>query len=221
VSHLSATHWTIIQAAQAGDAEAVRRLCEKYRPAVLGWLARRGVGPDVEDLGQDALVALVTSALGRADRGAGRFRDLVFAVARNVLLRHRERANAAKRGPGRTVPLADLEPPAEAPDDDFDQEWLAALVQGALARLAREHPPYFEAVRRFVLGDEPQAAIAAALGVTPGAVKKLVLRGKRKLAGYLREAVWEYATSTQDYEAELRALARLLGPLGVTASSDG
>lgn len=215
VADLSGTRWTLVEAAKAGDARALDALCRKYLPAVQGWLARRGLGADAEDLGQEALLALIGSALKKADPAAGRFRSLVFAVARHVLLRHHERAGAQKRGAGRVVSLDDFDPgaPREV-EDDFDREWLAALVQTALARLAKEHPPYFEAVRRFVLLEQPQAAIAAELGLSANAVKKQVLRGKRKLADYLREEVRAYAASPEDYEVELREMARLLGPLG-------
>lgn len=219
MSGLGATHWTLVEAAQRGDAAALRALCATYRPAVLAWLERRGVGPDAEDLAQEALVRLLEAALARADRERGRFRGLVFAVARHALLRHREREAAQKRGGGRVEVRGDLDPPAapEEPDDDFDREWLAVLVEGALARLAREHPPWFEALRRFAVLGQPQAEVAAALATTTGAVKKQVLRARRRLGEYLREAVWQYSRSRGDYEVELRALARLLGPLDAPA----
>jgi RNA polymerase sigma factor (sigma-70 family) len=218
VGDLSQTRWTLVHAAQAGDAAALDALCRKYSPAVQAWLARRGLGADAEDVGQEALLALLGSALKKATPAAGRFRSLVFAVARHVLLRHHERAGAQKRGAGRVVTLDGFDPGAPRDvDDDFDREWLATLVQSALARLAQEHPPYFEAVRRFVLLEQPQATIAAELGLTANAVKKQVLRGKRKLADYLREEVWSYAASADDYQVELAAMARLLGggPHGV------
>jgi RNA polymerase sigma factor (sigma-70 family) len=214
VTALSATRWTIVQAAQSGDALALRALVDKYRPAVVAWLERRGLGAEAEDLAQEALIALLGPALSRADPGIGRFRGYVFGVARHIHLRHQERLSAQKRGVERTVPLGDADPPAAAPDDDFDREWLNALVNDALSRLGREHPPYFEAVRRFIFEERPQAEIAAAAGTSVSAVKKQVLRGKRKLAEYLREAVWAYAASPAEYEDELRSLSRMLGPLG-------
>jgi RNA polymerase sigma-70 factor (ECF subfamily) len=214
VADLSATRWSIVNAAQQGDVAAIRTLAEKYRPAVVAWLERRGLGADAEDLAQEALLGILGPALARADRRAGRFRGLVFAVARNIHLKHLEREGAQKRGPGRTVQLGtdhDVPDPAAPPDDEFDREWLQALVQSALARLGREHPQYLEAVRRFVLDEQPQARIAEEVGASVGAVKKLVLRGKKKLAAYLREEVWAYAASPEEYETELRLLSQLLG----------
>ncbi|MGE0713705.1 MAG: RNA polymerase sigma factor [Planctomycetota bacterium] len=216
---LSATHWTIVQAAQAGDAAAISSLCAKYRPAVVTWLERRGLGSEAEDVAQEAFLGLVTSALRRAQMGEGRFRGLVFAIARNQLARHFERAGAAKRGAGRVQPLGDEDVPAAEPDEAFDREWLAALVQTGLARLAAEHPNYFEALRRCALDGEPQAEVARALGITPGAVKKHVFRAKKKLGSYLQAEVWSYSCSPGEYEAELAYLSRLLGP-AATADLD-
>jgi RNA polymerase sigma-70 factor (ECF subfamily) len=211
---LSATHWSVIEAARAGEEGAVRALCEKYRPAIVAYLERRGLGAEAEDVAQEALLALVGTALARAASGQGRFRGLVFAIARNQLGKHVERQRAAKRGGGQVEHLGEREAAvaAEEPDDLFDREWLGALVRAALARLEREHPPYFEALRAFLLDERPQAEIAGRLGVAVGVVKQRVHRGKRKVIGYLREEVWSYASSPGEYEAELQALARLLEP---------
>ncbi|HBP22541.1 MAG TPA: RNA polymerase subunit sigma-70, partial [Planctomycetes bacterium] len=50
MSTLSATRWTVVQAAKAGDADALRQLFEKYRPAVVGYLLRRGMKGEAEDV---------------------------------------------------------------------------------------------------------------------------------------------------------------------------
>lgn len=209
---LSATRWTLVQAAQKGDSEAVRALCDKYRPALVSWLEKRGVGADAEDVAQETLLALVAKALQGADARAGSFRSLVFAVARNKLLKHLEQRGAQKRGAGRVQALGELDPSAPFErDDEFDREWLANLVKRALARLGEEHASTYKVLKRFVVDGAPQAEIAKELGVPVDNVKKLVYRGKRKVAGYLREEVWCYATSSQDYEAELAYLSKLLG----------
>jgi RNA polymerase sigma-70 factor (ECF subfamily) len=210
VNRLTATRWTLVGAARDGDAAAIRALCEKYRPAIVGYLERRGLAAEAEDVAQEALLALVSSAIEGARAGAGKFRSLVFAVARNHLLRHLERRAAEKRGHGRTEPLGRAEPSAPAePDSDFDREWLGSLLRSALARLEAEQPRAFVALRRFLLDGVRQAEIARELGLSVEQVKKLVLRGKRRVAAYLREEVWTYAGG--DYEAELAFLSRLLG----------
>lgn len=215
MSTLSATRWTVVQAARAGDAEALRQLFQKYRPAVVGYLTRRGMQGEAEDVAQEVCVQLLR-ALEKADPAAGRFRALVFAITRNLMGKHLQKANALKRGGGKVVKLGerDVDLAADSePDDDFDREWLAILVQRSLARLAEEHENYFMALERFLLRGEAQQKIAEDLGISVGAVKKHVHRGKKKLTGYLREEVWRYATSVNDYETELRTLSKLLGGL--------
>lgn len=209
---LSATHWSVVAAARAGEASALRALCEKYRPAVVSYLERRGLGAEAEDVAQEVLVALTGRALTQAASDRGRFRGLVFAIARNQLGKHLERQHAAKRGGGQVQPLGEREAEvaAEEPDETFDREWLAALLRAALARVEREHPPYFEALRLFFLDELPQREIADRLRVPLGVVKQRVHRGKRKLIGYLREEVWSYSATSHEYELELRLLARLL-----------
>jgi RNA polymerase sigma-70 factor (ECF subfamily) len=218
VTRLSTTRWTLVHLAQSGDADAIRALCEKYRPAIVAYLAKRGLGSESEDVAQEVLLALTGSALERARSGAGRFRGLVFAVARNQLLKHLERQGAAKRGAGRTASLDGADPAEPSdPDATFDREWLANLVRSALARLNDEHPTTLRALQRFVLDGVPQAEVARELGLTTAQVKKLVFRGKRRVVSYLREEVWVYSGSSHEYEAELALLSKLLGLEGEKA----
>lgn len=212
MNRLSATRWTLVQAAQAGDAAALRALCEKYRPAIVGYLARRGLASEAEDVAQEVLLALTGPTLERARSARGKFRALVFAVARNQLGKHLEKLGAAKRGAGRVEPLGEIDPasPGE-PDADFDREWLSGLVRAALERLGEENPTALRALQRFVLDGLSQADVARELGLSVEQVKKLVFRGKRKVTAFLREEVWAYAGSSRDYEAELKALSKLLG----------
>lgn len=220
---LSATRWTIVQAAQRGDEAALRAVWDKYRPAVLAWLRQRGLPPETaEDVAQEAFLGLLRRGLAGAQAGAGRFRGLVFAIARNTLLKHQERELAQKRGAGRVQPLGERDVAGAEPDEAFDREWLGAIVRAGLARLEAAQPELFFALRRFVLDGVPQAEIAREVGVSPGALKKRVFRAKRLLATYLREEVWRYACSPAEYEAELAFLAGLLGdPELVEGPADG
>ncbi len=207
----TATRWTVIHLAREGEESAVRSLVLKYRPVVVSYLCRRGLGQEAEDLAQEVLVRLFhEGVLARANRAEGRFRSLLLAVTRNVLGKHLERRGAKKRGGGKVGLLGDQEVATAKPDEEFDREWLANLLQQALERLAREHPTYFEAFRRSILDGTPQKDVAEALGLTPGAVRKHVHRGKRKLISYLREEIWDTSSSPGDYDAELRYLAKLL-----------
>jgi len=85
------------------------------------------------------------------------------------------------------------------------------LLQLGLARLAREHPRYHEALRRFHLERQPQADVARALGKTVGDVKNSVARGRKKLGAYLREEVASYCSAQPEYAEELAHLRSFLG----------
>jgi RNA polymerase sigma factor (sigma-70 family) len=205
------TSWTQVREAQAGDNAALRELSLRYRPPVVAYLRRR-FGAEAEDLAQEVFLRLFGSGvLERADPTQGRFRGLLVAVARNVAGNHLEKSRAEKRGGQAVViPLGDLELAAREPDEAFDHEWIAHLLEVALARLEREHANYHQALSRFLLDGQPQTEIAEALGCTPSDVKNHVHRGKRKVIGYLQDEVRRYAGSQREYEEELRYLSRLL-----------
>ena len=207
---LSATHWSVIEAARAGDEAAMEALFAKYRPAVVAYLARAGFVADSEDLGQEVFLRLFRGGL-RADANLGAFRSLVFTITRNVVRNHLEAAGAKKRA-ATLVPFDEATVAAPASTDGFDQEWLVRLVDVALQRLSVERPNYYQALRLFLIEGQPQARVAELLGQTVASVKNHVHRGKQALIEYVREEVLAYSGSRAAYVVELDALARLLPP---------
>ncbi len=209
------TRWTLVDAARSGDANALTSFVERYRPALLGYLASRGFRSEAEDLAQEVLLRLCNDGvLDRADRDGGRLRSLVLAVARHVVGHHVERRGAKKRGGGAApVPLDELtvaDPRGDDPDETFDREWIAGLVRRALVRLREDHPSYWESLIRVVLNRESYADTAAALRCTDGAIRNYVHRAKRKVIAYLREEVRAYAGPGAGLDTELAYLSRLL-----------
>lgn len=205
------TRWTEIAAAQRGDDVALRALALRYRPPVVAYLARRGLGAEAEDLAQEVFIRLFAGGvLDRADAAQGRFRDLLLAVTRHVLGNHVEHELARKRGADRTVPLGNLDVAAREPDDDFDREWVGHLLALALERLASEQPSYHAVLQRFLVEEQSYREIAAALGCSLDQVKNAVYRAKRKLVGYLQEEVGAYTASHAEWTQEVQHLARFL-----------
>lgn len=93
------TSWTIVRAAAQGEPRATRVFAETYLGVVRGFLLARWRGtatlPHVDDAVQEVFLDLFRSggALARLDRErAGSFKGFLFGVARNVALRHEERA---------------------------------------------------------------------------------------------------------------------------------
>lgn len=219
---LSNTRWSVVHAAQRGDTVALERLCEKYRPPLVAYLRRCDLGDDAEDVAQEVLLALVDT-LPKVHATAGRFRSLVFALARNKHLGFRERQGAAKRGGAHTRARIDLEALSAGgePDDLFDREWLGALLHTCLERLKAEQPTLYEALAATVLAERAQSEVAEELGVTAATMRKRVWRGRKQVGAYLRELVEAYGSSRDDVTEELRYLGTLLGPLSPDADAPG
>lgn len=188
MSEFQSTLWTVIRGAGQGDESALRDFVLKYRPPVLAYLARRGFRAEAEDLAQEVFLRVFQDrVLLKADPSLGRFRSLLLSVTRHVLGHHVERELAKKRQPPPPVP----EP---ATDEDFDREWVAHLIEVALARLAKEHPNYHDALRASLDGKASDY--------------NHVARGKKKLGEYLRDQVRDYSASRAELDEELRFLSK-------------
>lgn len=209
MSDFQSTLWTLIRGADRGDEAALREFALKYRSPVLAYVARRGFAADAEDLAQEVFLRVFQDrVLSKADPAHGRFRSLLLSVTRHVIGHHVERRLAQKRGAGQVQALDGVDPASPDSDESFDREWVGHLIEISLARLAREHPPYHEALRRFLLEGAPVAEVAKATGRTEQDVHNHLHRGKKKLADYLREQIRDYSASREDYDEELRYLSR-------------
>jgi len=197
VNDFQSTLWTVIRGADRGEEAALRQFALKYRGPIVSYISRRGLPNDAEDLAQEVFLRLLQDrVLSKADPSRGRFRSLLLAVTRHVIGHHRERESAQKRGGGNVRSLENVDVSSQEPDESFDREWVSHLVEVALARLAREHPNYHDALQQSVLDG------------APGIDHNLIHRGKKKVAEYLREQIQEYSLSREDYEAELQYLAK-------------
>lgn len=153
--HHDDTHWTEIQAAGRGDAEARTAFADRYQALVRAYLGARWRGSrmmaDLEDATQDVFLDCLRAGgpLGRVDRGRKvRFRSFLFGVVRKVAQRHEERAYAARRlgdsipgGVGgavsataSSVGLAAVETRVESASLAFDRAWARAVLVRAVAR---------------------------------------------------------------------------------------
>ena len=209
MSDFQSTLWTVIRGADRGEEAALREFALKYRGPIVAYIARRGHPNDAEDLTQEVFLRLLQDrVLSKADPARGRFRSLLLAVTRHVIGHHRDRESAQKRGGGNIRSLENVDVSGQEPDEHFDREWVGHLVELALARLAREHPNYHEALQRSILEGASYSEIAARLGKPESDIHNLIHRGKKKVADYLREQVQEYSLSREDYDEELRYLAK-------------
>jgi RNA polymerase sigma-70 factor (ECF subfamily) len=191
------TPWTLIERVQHGDRDSRDRLCRVYGPLIRNvYLARLPV-QDRMDLCQEVFRTVFQriNEFRQAQSGGPSFRPWLRKIAQNKVGNYLSR----KRRQGLTVSNSDLE--ALIPDDDHrpddsnpsELDEQTELVRAAFEEAAAEFEPRtVEAFRRVVLGDEPVAGVAEALGMSPNAVyvaKGRVLARIRSILNELGEPV--------------------------------
>lgn len=190
--------------AVAGDAEAIERLLWFYHDRLLEY-ARRKVGPDwhgkieAEDVLQEAYVDAF-AGIGKFEfRGEDSFYHWLTNVIERRFIDHVRRIRAAKRDVSREV-----RPPASSTYASLMQQCLAdsttpsrflrqeEAISAMMTCLAGLPDDYREVVQRVHLRQEPIAAVAADLGRTEDAVRRLAGRALERLReGLLRASQFQ------------------------------
>jgi RNA polymerase sigma-70 factor (ECF subfamily) len=167
---------TLVFAAQNGDRDAFAELFRRHYPAIHRTCARRlSDSREADEVAQAAFVR----AWERIDRcnGDRRFGGWVQVIANHMCI-------DALRDRGRMTPteIAESEvraPLAEGPEDVVLRGETTSLVKLALADLPKRQRDVVVARH---LEDRRPGEIAAALGLSIGAVDSLLQRGRRRLA---------------------------------------
>lgn len=229
------TRWTMLAHATLNGDEsgraALEELCRRYRPAVHEYLTGRGItAVEAEDVTQDFFSALIRSGGWHlADRARGRFRNFILGAVERTLTERRRRSRAEKRGGG-TVPLSlqelaayGIEPEA-APEDvrRFDTAWAERVLEVAMEALENEFSQQgrggeFEMQVRFLGGSATQSAMhaaAAAMGVSPAAMKSKVFRLRQRFRDCILTEVSRTVETPHEAEAEMAYLFEVLSQPG-------
>jgi RNA polymerase sigma-70 factor (ECF subfamily) len=230
----AATRWTLVLTAARGSssslaADALAELCRVYWYPLYAFLRRRGNDPhDAEDLTQDFFAHLLAQQfLAKVDREKGKFRAFLLASLKNFLADARDRAQAQKRGGGRSpIPLDSLaaetryrlEPATElTPEKLFEKQWALALLEQVLSRLQQEmaadgKAAMFDELQSVITGgrSDTYAAIAEKLQMTEGAVKVAAHRLRRRYRELLREEIAHTVAGPEEVEDEIRYLLSCL-----------
>ncbi len=211
--------------------EALEQLCRAYWFPIYAHVRRRGnEAHAAQDLTQGFFARLLErNDLSGLTREGGKFRSFLLTALNHFLANEHERAQALKRGGGRTVFSLDddtsegryLREPAhsESPDRIFERRWALALMEDAMRRLADEHAATGRTVVFTALGPflsrEPgpgeYAAIAARLGLAPGTLAVQVHRLRERYRQIVRIAVADTVDSPLEVDAEMRHLLAALG----------
>jgi DNA-directed RNA polymerase specialized sigma24 family protein len=224
------THWSVVL--QAGDAAssqnlgALEKLCRTYWFPLYAFLRRKGhAEADAKDLTQAFFELLLERKdFQTVNRSKGRFRTFLLAALTHFLANERDRAQAAKRGGGRTIISLDtitteqwqqLEPASTlSPDKLFDQRWAMTLLEVAATRLREEavaagRALQFEQLKTF-LTNEPTAgeyaAAAERLGCNSQVVAVAVHRLRQRYRELVRTEVAHTVSSPLEVAEEMRHL---------------
>jgi RNA polymerase sigma-70 factor, ECF subfamily len=166
----------LIDRARAGDAGARRRLYTQYVDRV--YRTVRGMlrsDADAEDVTQDALLTVLTSLHRYAPRGDTRFAAWVTTIAVNTVRRRFRRRRPELTATGE---LPDAAGDAPDPADDLDRARQRRALLIALSEL-NEREREIVSLR---YGAELNASeIAAAVGIEPATIRKILERARTRL----------------------------------------
>jgi RNA polymerase sigma-70 factor (ECF subfamily) len=230
------TEWTVIVTARehspAGAIPALERLARAYWRPLFSFLRCRGFKhADAADAVQGFFDHLLRKDFLKHIRPReGKFRTFLLTSLCNWLNDQHDRASAQKRGgnvPGGIVEWDGLEPEVrsrlepiagDSPEMSFDRCWAQEIVSRAFDRVresykARGRLEVIEQLGAVILA-EPDvgtyARVAEALGVSDGAVRKMVFDLRAKFGALVREEVLRTVRSESAAQDEIRHLIALL-----------
>lgn len=227
------TLWSVVLAAgdsgSGNSVAALEKLCTTYWLPIYTFLRRKGHSPaDAEDLTQGFFVSLLEhESLASISPERGRFRSFLLASLRYFLADQRDRANALKRGGGRTPISLDADS-AEAfyarqtadgdtPERCFERSWADALLRRAQQRLREECVKAGKQALFDDLGpvrpDDRElsyAEIAARHGFSENAARLAAFRLRQRYQELVSDEVRQTVATSEEVEDEIRYLLRVI-----------
>jgi RNA polymerase sigma-70 factor (ECF subfamily) len=199
-----ATSTTLLDLARAGDASAWQRLEFLYTPLVRWWCRRHGVAAqDVADVTQEVFATVAARVADFSKGPAGSFRSWLCTITRHKIGDHYRRTRARPAAAGGSAAQERLEELPEAVPDSCAEEGAvperSLLVRRALELVRPEFQPRsWEAAWRVTVEGQSPAEVAAALGMTAGAV----YTAKSRILGRLRELLRDLLEEGADDAAD-------------------
>lgn len=224
----ASTHWSLVlSAGREGGVEsnaALDRLCRAYWPPLYAYVRRRVADVhEAHDLTQAFFERLLEKRyIAEADPERGRFRAFLITAFKHFLSREWDKANAQKRGGGRTAISFDFAARDAAwgalqdtltPERIYERQWAVTLLGRVMQRLRREMErngkgPQFESLKDFIggSGSSSYGAVAAELEITEPAARMAASRLRGRYRELLREEIAQTVASEEDIDAEVRYL---------------
>jgi RNA polymerase sigma-70 factor (ECF subfamily) len=199
-----------------------------YWAPLYAYARRNGMSPaEAEDVTQSFFVFLLESGgIGTADREKGRLRSFLLGALKHFILNWQRAENTVKRG-GRLSRVefdtVEVEAVCAAqfggltPDECFERQWAASLLDYALMELEAEmksagKAEQFAVLSEFLLmhGKEARHADAAQkLGMNEAATRVAVHRLRQRFRDRVRAQVAATVSTEAEVDVELRHLIRL------------
>lgn len=224
------TRWTLVLRAKDDRdplrGNALNDLCEAYWGPLYVYLRRKGRSTeDSRDIAQGFFAYLLEKGVvEKAARDRGKFRSFLIGVLENYLANEHRKAAALKRGGG-ALPFSldfdreerlDSIPPADSstPLDAYNRAWALAVMRRAFDSFRGESiktqpGEHVEALVLHLQGpvdDQTNGDLAARLGRSPGEMKHLLTRSRRRLKELILDQLRETVETEADVEDELRDL---------------
>ncbi len=225
-SRFPSTMWSTIHHAKTGDRAALNRIFTGYHPAVVRFIQSEGFGEsDAEDIAQEVFTIICKEEfMVKVDATKGRFRSLVLAVTKNLVLLEKRKRATLKRGSGKTTvsveqvrdqgvefDIADTQQ-RDLRDEKFDTYWVQSLVARAMKMLQDEcdikKTPFYQCLELFIAG-KGYDEVAKAIGSQEDQVRSYIHQARTKLKKNVEKMIHEYSASMDEYEKELDYLWKL------------
>lgn len=166
----------------------------RYRPILLGFLCRTGLGSaDAADVAQETLACFVRDyRQGRYHREQGRLRSWLIGIARYRLADHQRKRVRRRELRGESA-IAGL-PDDEESEAIWEAERRRLLFHQAIVELrqtTRFNERTISAFERIALRNEPVDAVAREMGLTP----QEIYNAKNRVVERLRDIVKRYETN--------------------------
>jgi len=240
-AQFTATHWSIVRAAQQTDSEAARAsletLCRRYWYPLYCFLRRSGRSHhEAQDLVQGFIASLLEDdrhRLRQAVEPKGKFRSFLLSALDNFVKDEARRGRAGKRGGGATHISLDEMAAAEGryadepangptPEEEFDRRYACQVISQALLMLRQEYgtkgkAEIFQVLEPFLTEEVPAGfheQAAPRLEMTPAAVKTELSRFRRRFGKLVRCEVAHAVAEPKDLEDEIRYVFGVWGRLG-------
>ena len=224
------TQWSMVRAINNDNAaaanSALQELCEAYWYPLYTYVRRQGNDANAAaDLTQAFFADLLQREdLKKVDPDLGKFRSFLLTALKHFLLNQWNKANAQKRGGGRSPLSLDfgeaddryrLEPShAHTPELIYQKQWAKTLLERVTKTLRSEFADrgkahQFDKLKKFLGGknsDETLGEAADQLSMSEVAVKVAVHRMRQRFGEILRCEIAETVSTEDEVDTEIQQL---------------